>query len=105
MTNHDRTIVIFRKFRDGDVIAIFPEIPATNTKNNQYHSYMHVGQHGACDLGIIRTTLPASPTDYAALQQELTARGYDLIIRKRVSYQMSKNRWQLQDELRHQISQ
>jgi hypothetical protein len=35
-------IVVFRKFKDGDVIALFPEM-----KHGQFiNSYMHIGQHG-----------------------------------------------------------
>lgn len=47
------TKVIFRKFRDGSVIALFPNIPWDN--NGNIASYMHVGQHGGASLLLLLT--------------------------------------------------
>lgn len=75
--------VIFRKFKkEGDVIALFPNIPADHKGNCM--SYQHVGQHGAADYrGCIKSTVPATPEEYNGLEKELRNIGYDLVIRKR----------------------
>ena len=51
-----KTKVIFRKLKDGDIIALFPELPGDMNPYHTCESYMHVGQHGAaseqaCDRG------------------------------------------------------
>ena len=69
------TQTIFRAYADGEVVALFPTIPA----DPQGHclSYLHVGQHGAADPGhVIARTRPASATEYAELLDELTVIGY-----------------------------
>lgn len=40
--------VVFRRFKEGGVIALFPYIP-WNESENTITSYMHAGQHGAAD--------------------------------------------------------
>lgn len=77
-----KTKVIFRKFKDNQVIALFPELPATNDPWT-CESYMHIGQHSSADPRIILDTLPASEAEYKELKSELTRIGYDLIIQKR----------------------
>ncbi len=79
-----KTKVVFRCYRDdGDCIALFPQNLA------DYHgyycdSYMHVGQHGAADTGIVQNqTRLASPKEYKPLAKELRGLGYRLDIRKR----------------------
>ena len=67
---------IFRKWEDGDVIAIFPEIPA-DVRGFACMSYQHIGQHGACDPRFASFTQPASPEEYADLYKELQAIGYE----------------------------
>lgn len=71
------TPTIFRRYRDGDIIALFPTIPA----DPQGHclSYVHVGQHGAADPGhVIAHTRPARPDEYADLLHELAGIGYEV---------------------------
>ena len=77
--------VIFRVFRDGDVIALFPEIA---TDNLGYHcqSYMHVGQHGGADPFLVKTTRLAKPDEYKDLYDELTSIGYSLKVIKKFRY-------------------
>lgn len=77
--------VVYRRFKEGDVIALFPSLEWTF---GLITSYQHVGQHGgACPL-ITRSTRPASVNepDVAALHRELTQiyGGVRLVIRKRV---------------------
>lgn len=68
--------VVFRKWKDGDVIALFPDI--VNPCDGTVTSYMHIGQHGSADYtGIIAATNPASETDYRSLLHELRAIGYN----------------------------
>lgn len=78
-----QTIVIFRKFKEGDIIALFPQ--DTCPRTGFCNSYMHVGQHGDADyLGLIKSTKLAKPSEYRALLCELKSIGYDdLIIKSR----------------------
>jgi hypothetical protein len=55
----DTDIVIFRKFPDGDVIALLPYLPAECLTAWPCQSYMHIGQHGAADPRIVDDTRPA----------------------------------------------
>ena len=86
------TKVIFRVFTDGysmdDVIAIFPELPG-DMEWWTCLSYAHIGQHGSCDINIIRETYPALPITYAPLLQELESLGYNLKVCKRISWEMT----------------
>lgn len=68
--------VVFRKYKSGEIIALFPEIP-WNTRNYTTTSYMHSGQHSAADYtGVIADTTPASQKEYQSLFQELKNIGY-----------------------------
>ncbi len=79
----DKTIVIFRKFRDDDsIIALFPMEPWSHSPYT-CSSYMSTGQHGAACPTLINETAPASPDLYEALHHELETLGYKLDIRKR----------------------
>lgn len=57
----------FRKFEDGEVIALFNDEWAP--RSGLVDSYMHNGQHGAAEPGV---GIPASPEEYDALLRELT---------------------------------
>jgi hypothetical protein len=87
------TIVVFRRWKDcGDVIALFPELPADH---NGYYcdAYEHVGQHGGADYyGVIRATEPVSRSAAASLMHELTLIGYRLLVKERASRQMHEQR-------------
>lgn len=85
-TKEPKTKVMFR-FWDKEVIALFPEDAAT--VGNPYHclSYMHMGQHSACDPQmIVHKSRPATPIEYKDLATELMRRGYDLQIIHRLQY-------------------
>ena len=70
------TKVIFRKYKDGQIIALFPEIP-WNTCTHTVSSYMHLGQHGGADYTeIIPITQPACKNEYQELLTELETIGY-----------------------------
>lgn len=60
--------VLFRKFKEGDVIAFLPDI------NVGGHTvcYQHIGQHSECDYSaLVPCTKLAKPEEYASLKQEL----------------------------------
>ena len=76
--------VMFRKFKDGDVIALFPEMLGN------YHpytcgSYRHFGHRGSTSVNIIQCTKPAKQEEYAGLKKELELIGYELEIVKRLT--------------------
>lgn len=70
------TKVIFRKFKNGEVIALFPQEPATSD-GWQCMSYMHVGQHGCADPMIVHVTQPAKWAELVELLRELQSIGYN----------------------------
>jgi hypothetical protein len=79
-----KTKVIFRKFPDGEIIAMFPEV-AWNDDRDTCCSYLHLGQHGAASYRLIGDTEPVTKKEYAPLYRELTKQvGYHLTIRKRI---------------------
>lgn len=68
--------VIFRKWDDGEVVALFPTVPFDLDRSCA--SYMHVGQHGAANYHfVIGSTRPAKPEEYMPLFQELQVVGYE----------------------------
>ena len=81
------TKVIFRKWKDGSILALFPY---EEWSQFECASYMHLGQHSGADYNYcIRITKPATEADYLPLYNELTAIGYNLQIIKKYK---SKNR-------------
>lgn len=83
--------VIFRKFKEGDIIALFPEYPGTNTSDCM--SYMHLGQHSAAEpMHIIDNTSLAIESEYKPLLQELISIGYNPKVYKKYTYGMYKAR-------------
>lgn len=69
------TKVVFRKFADGEIIALFPE---EIFAGYLVTSYLHFGQHGEADYNaMIRLTKPATEKEYAELYKELRNIGYD----------------------------
>ena len=81
-TKENKTRVIFRMFRDGEVIALFPH---EDGGNGYIMSYMHIGQHGAASPLIVNDTTQATPEQYKELFEELQSIGYSLEIGKRMS--------------------
>jgi len=75
----DPTVVVFRRWRNGDVIALFPEVPGSP---GFCSSFEHVGQHGdASYSGVICQTTPATPEEYADLKTELESAPYNYVLR------------------------
>lgn len=88
-----KTKVIFRKWKNtGDVIALFPEIPA-DPEGRLCLAYEHVGQHGGAHPLVVREgTEPATAVEYDALKRELEDIGYVLTTRQRMSGVMRRRR-------------
>ena len=62
--------VIFRKYKDGDIIALLPEI--AYRYNYTVLSYMHIGQHGEANYNhVINKTVLANESEYSDLYNEL----------------------------------
>lgn len=83
----NKTEVIFRKFKDGEIIALFPY--EVQDRIGLVMSYMHNGQHSDASLNIIEITKLATPSEYEDLKTELESIGYNLKICKRVN----TNKW------------
>lgn len=71
------TRVVFRRYPDGQVIALFPDI-LWSGQRGEVTSYMHLGQHGAVDYRhVLAATRQAREDEYGDLLSELQATGYD----------------------------
>jgi hypothetical protein len=76
----ETTKVVF-KMLDDEVLAIFPD----NLYNEQLYgksmvdSYMHIGQHSACDVNFAEGLEDATEDQYKDLKNELETIGYKLI--------------------------
>jgi hypothetical protein len=96
--NIEVTKVIFRQFANGEVIALFPELPADNNFSNCM-SYMRIGQHGTASCGIYDDTFKPYTGKIDALKAELERIGYNLKTVSRFSYAMDQKRikaiWQV----------
>jgi hypothetical protein len=77
-----KTKVIFRKFSDGEVIAIFPEELYDGINLDLVMSYLHIGQHGAASKSLANELEIALPEEYDDLYSELESIGYDLEVIK-----------------------
>lgn len=91
---HDepQTTTVFRRWPNGDIIALFPEIPADD-RGMLCQSYLHVGQHGGADYQVvIRQTRPATHEEAAPLRAELAQIGYRLKERVRITREMDRKR-------------
>ena len=102
MTKAD--IVVFRRWRDsGDVVALFPELPA-DLYGDHCDAYEHCGQHGGADYhGVIQQTKPCSTEQSADLAAELRTIGYKLRPVRRASRVHHDNRRQTASDLRKAV--
>lgn len=84
MKDTETTDVIFRTFKEGDVIAVMPH----EVSNFGFvTSYMHVGQHGDADYNqVLKETRLATKEEYADLLRELESIGYKVRVLKKQSY-------------------
>ena len=79
----EKTKVVFRKFKDGDIIALFPEIEGGVNQKGECMSYMHIGQHSGASYALVYDTKLAKPEEYADLFAELEGIGYNLDVKRR----------------------
>ena len=81
----DKVKVIFRKDKEGNVIAFLPEL---RVNHGNIASYMHIGQHSEASYEFYLTTRKANENEYADLFAEL--RGiYDdceLVVKQKINY-------------------
>ena len=76
--------VVIRRFKEGDLIAIFP-YQISDYRGN-VNSYQHIGQHSGADLSIIHNTKPVKEADAQCLLKELKDIGYNVKVVQRVQY-------------------
>lgn len=71
--------VLFRKYPDGELVALFPDAPIYGDKRRTYTAY---GKHGGMDPArLLAETRPAELGEYLALLEELVGIGYNLEVR------------------------
>jgi hypothetical protein len=71
------TEVTFRKFKDGQVIALLPH--EVSDYDGNITSYMHIGQHSSATYNhVVSMTKLATPRDYADLLAEMESLGYNI---------------------------
>ena len=78
--------VIFRKDKDGEIIAFLPEI---KVRHGNIMSYMHIGQHGEASYDYyVQDTNKAAPKEYKVLLDELNGIYSDckLIVKQKLHY-------------------
>lgn len=87
----EATPTIFRRYPDGEVVALFATVPAD--LYGHCSSYVHVGQHGAANpQHVIANTRPATPDEYADLMHELMEIGYLVRPILRMNHRMAEQR-------------
>jgi hypothetical protein len=76
----EKTVVVFRECKTGEIIALFPMI---EYPNGTCLSYMHFGQHGEADYThVVRSTTHVRSNETwkkcLELKEELELLGYNL---------------------------
>lgn len=73
------TVMIFKKFPEGDVIALMPEDSHQDGRGQTLiTSYMRIGQHGGASPELIQDLEDASKQERKSLKQELKSLGYKI---------------------------
>lgn len=72
-----KTKVIFRKFPDGELIALFPALAADSSPETCL-SYQTTGQHGTASLDLCDELPAPTPEECEPLRAELKRIGYEL---------------------------
>ena len=90
----DKVKVIFRKDKEGNIIAFLPEL---RVNRGNIMSYMHIGQHGEASYQFYAETKRADESEYNSLLDELK-RIYDdctLVVKQKLYYDDLVNKaWQ-----------
>ena len=81
----DKIKVIFRKDKEGNVIAFLPEL---RVNHGNITSYMHIGQHSEASYQFYAETKKADESEYNSLLNELKSiyDGCILVVRQRLCY-------------------
>lgn len=77
--------VIFRKDKEGNIIAFLPEV---RVNHGNIMSYMHIGQHSEASYQFYAKTRKANEAEYNPLLEELK-RIYDdctLVVKQKLFY-------------------
>ena len=82
---------VFRTFHNGDVIALFPEVPSDRW-GHHCMSYQHVGQHGGASPDLFYCTRPSTRDEIVPLKSELERVGYTVEERIKVTRHMDEVR-------------
>lgn len=83
--------VTFRKFPDGDVIALFPE-EVSDANGAFILSYQRIGQHGDASPELLSDLEVAEVSEYIKLYEELELIGYNLEMWEQVDITVSAAR-------------
>ena len=81
----DKVKVIFRKDKEGNIIAFLPEL---RVNYGNIMSYMHIGQHSEASYQFYTETKKADKSEYNSLLDELE-KIYDdctLVVKQRLRY-------------------
>ena len=81
----DKVKVIFRKDKEGNIIAFLPEL---RVNRGNIMSYMHIGQHSEASYEFYSTTRKATKNEYTDLFAELR-KIYDdceLVVKQKINY-------------------
>ena len=81
----DKVKVIFRKNKNNDVIAFFPE---ARVNYGNIMSYMHIGQHSEANYQFYTETKKADESEYNSLLDELKSIYDDctLVVKQKLRY-------------------
>lgn len=87
----DKVKVIFRKNKNNDVIAFFPEV---RVNYGNIMSYMHIGQNSEASYEFYMTTHKENINEYADLFIELCKiyDDYELVVKQKISYDDLRNK-------------
>lgn len=85
------TEVVFRKWKDGTIDALFPYLTEFNYLVG---CYSRVGQHGQADYDhVISKTSSATEDEYGPLKLELESLGYNVRVLKRANRDKMITHW------------
>lgn len=83
--------VIFRKFNDGEIIALFPSLPC-DLRESGCRSFTSKGRDSYIDTSIVRVTKEATADEFIPLLVDLVKAGYDPEVKQRVTAQLNEER-------------
>lgn len=81
VTKQEVENVVFRKYPDGEIVALFPDIPA-DPHGRYVLGFQHIGQHGGADYDyVVSQTVPATDAEAADLKAELEGPQYGYVLK------------------------